>query len=332
LPFCTKCGRDFPDDVSFCPYCKVPLIRRSRSFIGRTLGGPGGFKLSEVPEYLTRKTEAIGIMVFGLFVMIFGSIFVALVSSGVLWGPAKASQPPNFLAVIITFITGFVILAYGAHLWNKITHIMWTRQALREYGVPSIFVKEAKRQLPLTSEEMPSDERFLLDDENSIERYLDMLEQRLLEGKISEATYMALKQKFEEKIRKEKIKKEREKIEKELHEPLFIPIKAGNSNCGFVVNYFNEGKLEVNKDKIIFMENTGRKVEIEFPNILKIQQMGISVPYGIQINVTGNFYYQFYIDANIEDTIVILKSLEEKIEEFGFKDKIGPPIGKFLYR
>jgi hypothetical protein len=60
--------------------------------------------------------------------------------------------------------------------------------------------------------------------------------------------------------------------------------------------------------------------------------MGISVPYGIQINVTGNFYYQFYIDANIEDTIVILKSLEEKIEEFGFKDKIGPPIGKFLYR
>ena len=138
MPFCTNCGRHFSGDSGFCPYCKTPLLRKRRSFVARTLGGPGGFKPEEVPEYLARKTEAVVITIFGLLIMIGGSVLTAATVRTERYVPILGRMSePNWAAVGFTFLVGLVIFAYGAHLWSKITHIMWTRQALREYGAPS---------------------------------------------------------------------------------------------------------------------------------------------------------------------------------------------------
>ena len=136
MSLCTLCGREFPDDVGFCPYCKVPLTKRPRSFVARTIGGPGGFKYSEVPEYVSRKTQAILLVLFGVLLAFVGA---PLATFGIL----RSGEPSiDALTVgLFLFLVGLVLAIYGAHLWNKITHIMWTRQALREYGVPSLFVK-----------------------------------------------------------------------------------------------------------------------------------------------------------------------------------------------
>jgi uncharacterized membrane protein YidH (DUF202 family) len=321
LPFCTRCGREFPDDVSFCPYCKVPLIRKSRSFIGRTLGGPGGFKPSEIPEYLARKTEAIGITLFGILVMTLGSFIVALTFQNERYVPYIGTvKEPNIIAVGITFFIGLVIAAYGAHLWNKITHIMWTRQALREYGVPSIFVKEVKSQLSLNSDDIHGNEEQTLGDSEALKAYLDMLDQRLVEGKISEATYKALKEKFEAKV---KLAQE-EKISQREY-PFFIPIARGNirNKDGSIAQYFGKGKLKLNQNEICFIEDeNNERIKIKLPDIKSTRVFGVMEPYGIFIDVRGTSNYQFYIDAEQSEMISLLKSLKHKFEAMGFGDKV----------
>jgi len=321
LPFCTRCGRDFPDDVSFCPYCKIPLIRKSRSFIGRTLGGPGGFKPSEIPEYLARKTEAIGITLFGILVMTLGSFIVALTVQNERYVPYFGTvKEPNFLAVGITFFIGLIITAYGAHLWNKITHIMWTRQALREYGVPSIFVKEAKSQVSLNSGDIHSNEGPILTDNEALKGYLDMLDQRLAEGKISEATYETLKEKFEAKI---KLVQEEKTSPREY--PLFIPVERGKirNKDGSIAQYFGKGKMKLNQNEICFIEDENKeRIKIKLPDIKSIRVFGIMEPYGILIDMKGASNYQFYIDADQSEMVSLLKSLKHKIEVMGFRDKV----------
>jgi len=50
-----------------------------------------------------------------------------------------ASIPLIFYAGlgILTFLIGGLLIAYGEHYWTKVSIIMWTRQALREYGAVS---------------------------------------------------------------------------------------------------------------------------------------------------------------------------------------------------
>jgi hypothetical protein len=321
LPFCTRCGRDFPDDVSFCPYCKAPLIKKSRSFTARTLGGPGGFKPSEIPEYLARKTEAIGITLFGILVMSAGSFIVALTVQNERYVPFLGTvKEPNWLAVAITFFIGLVITAYGAHLWNKITHIMWTRQALREYGVPSIFVKEAKSQVRLGSDDIPGDEGSMLAEKETLENYLDMLDRQLAEGKISEATYTALKEKFEAKIKQVR----EEKTSLRSH-PFFMPVERGKirNKDGSIAQYFGKGKLKVNQKEICFIEDeNNERIKIKLSNVEGIRVFGVMEPYGILINVQGPSNYQFYIDADESEMVGLLESLKHKIEAMGLRDKV----------
>jgi hypothetical protein len=131
-------------------------------------------------------------------------------------------KEPNFLAVGITFFIGLIITAYRVHLWNKITHIMWTRQALREYGVPSIFVKKAKSQITLGKNNILSDKESTLADKESLENYLEMLDRRLIEGKISETTYNELKRKFE--VRLKRIEEDKASLH---NQPFFIPVDRG---------------------------------------------------------------------------------------------------------
>ncbi len=73
-----------------------------------------GFKIGDAGEYGGRKAKAAGIIILGFFI----TIIMAIAT-----GPL--------------FIIGVIIVAYGAHYWDKVNFIMWTRQALREYGCPS---------------------------------------------------------------------------------------------------------------------------------------------------------------------------------------------------
>jgi len=256
-----------------------------------------------------------------MLVMTVGSFIVALTVQTERYVPFIGTvKEPNFLAVAVTFFIGLVITAYGAHLWNKITHIMWTRQALREYGVPSIFVKEAKSQISLSSDDILSDERSMLADKETLEGYLDMLDQRLAEGKISEATYKTLKEKFEVKIKQVR----EEKISSQEY-PFFIPVKRGNirNKDGSIAQRFGKGKLKLNRNEMCFIEDeNNERIKIRLPDIEGIRMFGVMEPYGILINVKGTSNYKFYIDADRSEMVNLLKSLKHKIEAMGFRDKV----------
>lgn len=90
-----------------------------------------GFQVHEIPEYMARKTVAALMMVFG---------FILLV----------ASIPLLFLLGLglITFLAGIALLAYGNNYWTKVTVLMWTRQALREYGAVSTHSKAQNKPMP----------------------------------------------------------------------------------------------------------------------------------------------------------------------------------------
>jgi len=130
LPLCPKCEKVYSGDPDFCPYCGFPHERKKRGFITKTVAGPGGFRADEIPEYLTRKSEAIGYGISG-FAAIGLGLLISLAGGGAIGIPI--------------LILGFVLIAYGSHYWSKVTHIMWTRQALREYEASSIIEEKSKK-------------------------------------------------------------------------------------------------------------------------------------------------------------------------------------------
>ncbi len=85
-----------------------------------------GFKAREAVEYLGRKIFAVVLIITGLILGMLGVIAYVL------------SFLMSIRAILVAFI-GFGLYLYGRHYWDKVTHVIWTRQALREYGVPSKF-------------------------------------------------------------------------------------------------------------------------------------------------------------------------------------------------
>jgi hypothetical protein len=81
---------------------------------------PAGFQASEISEYLARKVVAAIMCIIGFPLLV-------------------VSLPLIFLAGLglLIFGLGAILCAYGQHYWEKVTSIMWTRQALREYGAPT---------------------------------------------------------------------------------------------------------------------------------------------------------------------------------------------------
>lgn len=194
MPYCTRCKIDFEGDVGFCPYCGSPLIKKDRSFVGRTAGGPGGFKPAEVPEYLSRKLQA-------LLMFIFGAL---LIGATIAYNDVQPVRPELLWGGIVS---GGLLVLYGWHWWNKITHIMWTRQALREYGVPSITIQEVPEEPPPKMEKTKEEE---------IKDKLRKLKDRLIKGEIDAQTYNDMKSELDQEL--EKMKVDREKLAKKIRE------------------------------------------------------------------------------------------------------------------
>jgi len=60
------------------------------------------------------------------------------------------------------WLVGLILIVYGSYYWNKVTHIAWTKQALREYEQKKIQTIEALRAItkcpncgsPVSSEDL----------------------------------------------------------------------------------------------------------------------------------------------------------------------------------
>ena len=104
----------------------------------------------EVPEYYKRKIKAILMAVGGFFIGGWGFMIVL----GANISRSFGSSVPEWQEAlgIIMCVFGLISFLYGIHLWRKVTHIMWTRQAVREYGAPSIMegkeVSKIKEDVP----------------------------------------------------------------------------------------------------------------------------------------------------------------------------------------
>lgn len=79
-------------------------------------------RVRDVAEYGGRKTFAIVLWILAAFLFIL-FFFIGL-----------ASQ--SFFLILIGLLLAIFFGAYGGHYWKKVTFLMWTRQAMREYNAP----------------------------------------------------------------------------------------------------------------------------------------------------------------------------------------------------
>jgi hypothetical protein len=144
-----------------------------------------------------RRTEAITIEILGLIIA-FGGGGLALVSLQI------------GLALLL-FFSGIVIAAYGSYLYDKVKHIEWTKQALREYNdthnkwtLQAMKEYNKENQAESTAIENPSVSN-MESHEKHISSLLEKLDERLIEGKITESTYNELKREYELKLNEIKL-------------------------------------------------------------------------------------------------------------------------------
>ena len=145
-----------------------------------------GFKAEEVPEYLGRKTLAIILVIIGIL-MSLGGFFIGIYEAGSAYKSGGDPWVAFIACIIFISIPGIIMACYGEHYWKKVTHIMWTRQALREYGVVSL------KQLQTTALEIQNKE--------DIKKLIEILETRFIKGEVSEEVYKELKSKLENKLK-----------------------------------------------------------------------------------------------------------------------------------
>ena len=148
MVYCSKCGVKNDDDARFCVNCGAPLFIVVR----------GGFKPSEVPEYLGRKTLSIAAIAAGTLIMLF---------SGIRFLTSFFRDSISCLGLSI----GLLLFIYGEHYWSKVTHIMWLRQAFREYGL--ISMKEVR---------VEEDKDVILSEniDKMIEGFVDLMSREIL--------------------------------------------------------------------------------------------------------------------------------------------------------
>ena len=83
-------------------------------------------------EYGTRRMEAIGVMIIGLILVIMGP-FICIYAGTTTQTSCGPRQDPNFGAFAVVEILGWSLLLYGNYLYDKVKHVTWTKQAIREY-------------------------------------------------------------------------------------------------------------------------------------------------------------------------------------------------------
>ena len=102
-------------------------------------------------EWAERKIGALIEAVIG-FIMMPGSflLLIAFEESGIFYNEMAA-----IFFVCSFFICGLAIFLHGYHNWRKISHIVWTKQAIREYEDKKVDVEEARRHV-VSSRKCPS--------------------------------------------------------------------------------------------------------------------------------------------------------------------------------
>lgn len=160
-----------------------------------------GITAPEYWEYKQRKSQAHLETVLGVLAMI-GAAILGLMG-------LNPFNPTLLLFGGILFIIGIVLVWDADEKLKKIKHIYWTKQAIREYDEKKYRVldtvqDEGERAFlhrsvmvePLEVEILPEKE----DRKKTFLRLLEKLDERLIEGKISEATYKELREKYKSKI------------------------------------------------------------------------------------------------------------------------------------
>jgi len=147
----------------------------------------------EYLEYQERKTSAYFEIIIGVCVIFFG----------VPIGIFSFSEGGIFISVFAFFI-GIVIIFDGEKKLEKLQHIMWTKEALREHdesssGFISTFINESKKNTPIKINIISDDDK-LNNEINKIKILLEKLDENFISGKINEKNYEELKIKLIQKI------------------------------------------------------------------------------------------------------------------------------------
>ncbi|UCE16106.1 MAG: hypothetical protein JSV12_00335 [Candidatus Bathyarchaeota archaeon] len=171
-----------------------------------------GITAPEYWEYQKRKTKAQAENYLGVIACAVG-VGGALFS--IFFEPFRLLLP---LFVVMIIVGGFMVRDSNERL-QKIKHIYWTKQALREYEEAKYKVlegveSEASHSVGMTREGyVPIDVEIFEEDDPTpqkerISKLLDKLDERLVSGEISESIYKELKSKYQAKLKqmKEEIK------------------------------------------------------------------------------------------------------------------------------
>jgi len=171
------------------------------------------------PEYWElqkRKTEAYGEMVIG-FIAIIGSLGSFM---GGIYNWNGGMMLLSFL-----FGIGGVIAFWDANTkLEQLKHVMWTKQALKEYDMSKQNVKNSitgSGGKPIV-EVIPDEIDHIQIQISETEKILENLDKRLALGEISEKNYEVLKSKYDAKLNNLKINHEQWHIKKEEREMQII--------------------------------------------------------------------------------------------------------------
>jgi len=94
---------------------------------GPSVHPPAGGVPPEDVELLRRRTGAVIMRVFGILMLI------AFIPVGIYFGIETQSWQAGLTVGVVLLIVGSILEWYGGYLYRKYQHIMWTKQAIREY-------------------------------------------------------------------------------------------------------------------------------------------------------------------------------------------------------
>jgi len=161
-----------------------------------------GITAPEYWEYKKRKAEARSETILGVLAIV-GAVILGLIG-------IYQFNPIWILFGIIVFIVGIVLVWDADEKMKKIKHIYWTKQAIREYEEKKYRVLDTAQDegehafLPSNGTVGPLEVEILPEKEDRKKKFLKLLEkldERLIEGEISEATYKELQEKYKSKIK-----------------------------------------------------------------------------------------------------------------------------------
>lgn len=149
-----------------------------------------------------RKAGLIIVIVLGV-ISILASWPMALVMGADVESPCGTTREPSYAACALFFFGGVALVAYGSYAWSKVTHVEWTKQAIREHEEQEQAVTHAVRQYYEGKREAapaPLDEVGLEARRAELMEVIELLDKRFLEGKIGQEVYKQMKDDYATKL------------------------------------------------------------------------------------------------------------------------------------